>query len=106
MKFKTLLLSSVFFMACKVLVNLIINVDRLFKVSKNDEKRELMKILFSKLEFDGKNVVFSKRKPIEKLLSMGLCPLWLCAKEICSNASQKPIAITGKIQGISPCLAV
>lgn len=60
-----------------VLINLISHARDLFEVSKNDEKREFLNIVFSKLEFDGKNVVFSKRKPIEKLFSMGFRPLWL-----------------------------
>lgn len=60
-----------------ILINLISCAKELFNVSKNDEKREILKILFSKQEFDGKNIVFSIRKPIEELLSMGSRQLWL-----------------------------
>ena len=62
---------------CKTLFLLANRAYELFESSKTEEKRRLIKILFSKLEIDGKNCLFSKRKAVETLLSTAFHQKWL-----------------------------
>ena len=62
---------------CKTLFLLANRAYELFESSKTEEKRRLIKILFSKLAIDGKNCLFSKRKAVETLLSTAFHQKWL-----------------------------
>ena len=49
----------------------------LFKSSKTEEKRQLIKFVFSNFEIDRKNIEFSIRKPFDKLLNLSKGQIWL-----------------------------
>lgn len=64
------------------LIKLVSHANKLFKISKNDEKRKIIHTLFSKIELDGKNIIFSTRKPLEVLTSGGSRQDWLGNLEV------------------------
>lgn len=49
----------------------------LFKSSELDEKRRIITILFPNLLVDGKNLVFTPRKPFDAFMNLGDRPDWL-----------------------------
>ena len=51
----------------KSLISLVSNAFLLFEISNFDEKRLILKSLFSKLEMEGKSLIFSISKPVEIL---------------------------------------
>lgn len=60
----------------KTLVNLVSHANQIFESSNFDEKRKFLKILFSNFILDGKNPVFSIRKPVLTLVKTGSRPKW------------------------------
>ena len=51
----------------KSLISLVLNAFLLFEISNFDEKRLILNSLFSKLEMEGKSLIFSISKPVEIL---------------------------------------
>lgn len=51
----------------KSLISLVSNAFLLFEISNFDEKRLILNSLFSKLEMEGKSLIFSISKPVEIL---------------------------------------
>lgn len=66
-----------FAITLEYLVSLAARASDLFKSSKTEEKRQLIKYVFSNFEIDGKNVGFSIRKPFDKLLNLSKGQDWL-----------------------------
>ena len=60
----------------KDLIHLISNIPDIYKNSNYDEKRKILKLLYSNLFLEGKNCLFSIRKPLEILLSRGHHQIW------------------------------
>lgn len=61
----------------KDLILLISRVDKIYDFSNFEEKRQILNLLYSKMELKGKSCLFSIRKPVEILLSTGLHQSWL-----------------------------
>ena len=55
---------------------LITNAYKLFEVSKIEQKRELIRYIFLKRELMGKTLVFTLRKPFDKLVDINTSPMW------------------------------
>lgn len=55
---------------------LITNAYKLFEISKIEEKRELLKFVFSKLELEGRNLHYTLRKPFNVLVNLNEHPSW------------------------------
>ena len=60
----------------KDLVTLMSRLPDIYNCSNNEEKRKILKLIFSNMEMKGKNCLFSKRKPVERLLSSGRIKTW------------------------------
>ncbi len=58
------------------LVNLVSKIPEIYESSNFDEKRKVLKLLYSNFLLEGKNPLFSIRKPLENILSRGLCHVW------------------------------
>ena len=48
-----------------------------FKSSKQDKKRAILKLLFSNFFLSGKTLVFTVVKPFDEVLKCGERPIWL-----------------------------
>ena len=48
----------------------------IYESSNSDEKRKILNLLYSNLFLDGKNPLFSIRKPLEDILSRGHRLMW------------------------------
>ena len=66
-----------FSITLEYLISLASKSYELFKSSKTEEKRQLIKFVFSNFEIDGKNIEFSIRKPFDKLLNLSKGQIWL-----------------------------
>ena len=66
-----------FAITLEYLVSLAARAAELFKSSKMEEKRQLIKCVFSNFEIEGKNIGFSIRKPFDKLLNLSKGQVWL-----------------------------
>ena len=55
---------------------LITNAYKLFEVSKIEQKRQLIRFVFSKRELYGKTLVFTLRRPFDKLVDINTSPMW------------------------------
>lgn len=58
------------------LVLLVSKIPEIYESSNFDEKRKVLKLLYSNFLLEGKNPLFSIRKPLENILSRGLCHVW------------------------------
>ncbi len=58
------------------LVNLVSKIPEIYESSNFDEKRKVLKLLYSNFLLEGKNPLFSIRKPLENILSRGLYHVW------------------------------
>lgn len=58
------------------LVDIVGSIRKVMNGSKNSQKRELLNLLFSNGKLEGKNLVFSIRKPFDKLLFSKGCIFW------------------------------
>ena len=76
-----------FSITLEYLISLASKSYELFKSSKTEEKRQLIKFVFSNFEIDGKNIEFSIRKPFDKLLNLSKGQIWLRL----SDSNQRPI---------------
>ena len=61
----------------KLLLNMIKNAKILYKSSSFEEKRMILKTLYSNFFLDDKNLTFSIRKPLSSILDKGFRPDWL-----------------------------
>lgn len=66
-----------FAITLEYIVSLAARASELFKSSKVEEKRQLIKYVFSNFEVEGKNIGFSIRKPFDKLLNLSKGQEWL-----------------------------
>jgi site-specific DNA recombinase len=55
---------------------LITNAYKLFEVSKIEEKNQLLRFVFSKLELEGRNLHYTLRKPFNVLVNLNEHPSW------------------------------
>ena len=60
----------------KDLLILISKIPDIYESSNSDEKRKILNLLYSNLFLDGKNPLFSIRKPLENILSRGHRLMW------------------------------
>ena len=60
------------------LILLVSKIPDIYKNSNYDEKRKVLKLLYSNLFLQGKNPLFSIRKPLENILSGGFRHVWSC----------------------------
>ncbi len=60
----------------KDLILLMSKLPNIYKSSNLDEKRKILKLIFSNICMNGKNPLFSIRKPVEMLLSTGFSFFW------------------------------
>lgn len=58
------------------LILLVSKIPEIYKNSNYDEKRKVLKLLYSNLFLQGKNPLFSIRKPLENILSGGFRHVW------------------------------
>ena len=78
------------------LVLLVSKIPEIYESSNFDEKRKVLKLLYSNFLLEGKNPLFSIRKPLENILSRGLCHVWSGRRD--SNTRHlgpKPSALPG-----------
>ena len=71
----------------KDLVLLMSKLPDIYKSSNMEEKRKILKLIFSNICMNGKNPLFSIRKPLEIILSGGLCNTWQGQKDSNSRHS-------------------
>lgn len=80
----------------KDLLILISKIPDIYESSNSDEKRKILNLLYSNLFLDGKNPLFSIRKPLENILSRGHRLMWSGQRD--SNTRHlgpKPSALPG-----------
>lgn len=80
----------------KDLLILISKIPDIYESSNSDEKRKILNLLYSNLFLDGKNSLFSIRKPLENILSRGHRLMWSGQRD--SNTRHlgpKPSALPG-----------
>ena len=58
------------------LVLLVSKIPEIYESSNFDEKRKVLKLLYSNFLLEGKNPLFSIRKPLENILSRGFRQVW------------------------------
>lgn len=58
------------------LINLVSKIPEIYESSNFDEKRKVLKLLYSNFLLEGKNPLFSIRKPLENILSGGFRHVW------------------------------
>lgn len=58
------------------LINLVSKIPEIYKNSNLDEKRKVLKLMYSNLFLQGKNPLFSIRKPPERIFSRGFRHVW------------------------------
>ena len=58
------------------LIDLASRAADVFKSSGIEQKRKIINCVFSNLEVEDKNVVFSMRKPFDKLMGLASCQVW------------------------------
>lgn len=78
------------------LILLVSKIPEIYKNSNYDEKRKVLKLLYSNLFLQGKNPLFSIRKPLENILSGGFRHVWSGQRD--SNTRHlgpKPSALPG-----------
>ena len=59
------------------LILLVSKIPEIYKNSNMQEKRKVLKLMYSNLFLQGKNPLFSIRKPLENILSGGFRHVWL-----------------------------
>lgn len=62
-----------FKIALSTLLSLSSRIGDLFDRSKPEEKRRLIGFVFSNLQMDGKNLIYSMRKPFDLFVNLGTC---------------------------------
>ncbi|MBQ9235408.1 MAG: recombinase family protein [Alphaproteobacteria bacterium] len=58
------------------LILLVSKIPEIYESSNSDEKRKVLKLLYSNFLLEGKNPLFSIRKPLENILSGGFRQMW------------------------------
>ena len=66
-----------FYVTVGYLLELFKNAKTLYARANTDEKREILKLLLSNIELDGKNIIFTLKKPFDTLVSISNGSLWL-----------------------------
>lgn len=73
---------------------LLAKVYELFEVSKIEQKRQLIRFVFSKRELYGKTLVFTLRKPFDLVVNLRECPSWRWAFAIDNIALSDEVFMT------------
>ncbi len=66
-----------FYITIGYLLELFKNAKTLYAGANTDEKRKILKLLLSNIELDGKNIIFTLKKPFDTLVSISNGSLWL-----------------------------
>lgn len=61
----------------KDLITLLSRVETVYTCSNFEEKRKILNLLYSNMELKSKNCLFTIRKPIENIISIGNRQNWL-----------------------------
>ncbi len=83
----------------KDLLILISKIPDIYESSNSDEKRKILNLLYSNLFLDGKNPLFSIRKPLENILSRGHRLMWSgqrdCLSLLLTTCRAHSLTLTG-----------
>ena len=83
-----------YYVTVSYLLNFFEHAADIFNVAKVNEKRQILGLLFSNLEFDGENVHYTLKEPWRRLFLCGNCSMWLDLQD--SNlrmTGPKPVAL-------------
>ena len=78
-----------------------------FKSSKQDKKRAILKLLFSNFFLSGKTLVFTVVKPFDEVLKCAERPIWLPSFNIFRNKQDDILSTMNRpmMEGVRLCLA-
>lgn len=71
-----------FYVTAGYLLSIFEHAEKLFEVAQTDEKRQIIGLLLSNLQLDGKKFTFTLKEPFASVLSHANGSLWLGMRDI------------------------